>query len=157
MRVVKKTNLVPVRVLKEQSRYRSGRIIGVAPLDAKMGVEDGEYELVPIGKDIETYNYPDPGTPAVPGERVQGGKQQSNTGSGGGVLTSGNFTGSVEEIPEDWENGHHLQRIALAKRIFSDFQPPEGMAATEYADRKLRDEVKRRQAAANEESGGAAG
>lgn len=119
MKVVKATGLVPVR------DKASGDIYGVTPEKAVKAVNEGKADLVEIPDDIETETI----SVNVPEQA----SQQAETAE-------------VVEIPDDWENLHHLKMIALAKKIMPEFVALDGEKPGETAKRIILAELDRRTA-----------
>lgn len=126
MKVVKATGFVPVKLKRASLPYTAGEIIGLVPEKARKAVADGEAEFVAIPEGVETYDVPDIPTnvkaPVVIKEPA------------------------VVEIPPDWKDIHPLKRVNLAKKLDSNFAPPDGKTPTEWADEVIEAEVARRAA-----------
>lgn len=123
LKFVKKTGLVPVFEPKNKDH-----IFGVTPATAIEGVSNGTLQLFPIPEGVETDELSDriPESPKPPEEK------------------------KAAEIPDGWEELHHMKRIAIAQDILGvkELTPTEGMKIGEYADSVIREELYRREEAA---------
>ena len=135
MKVIAHTWLVPVKAKIRFGNHAVGHVFGLKPDNARTGVEDGNLELHPIPDGIETFDAPDP---------------QVKTAAPPKVVDVP--TGQIE-IPVNWDQSidagglHHLQRVALAKKLAPDTTLPDGKWTVELADTVIRNEIQRRAAA----------
>ena len=113
MKAVKTTGLVPVKSSKD------GSVFGVSPDAAAKGVEAGDFTLVAIPDGIETIVV-STGRPEVKTEAPVS-------------------AGSHPDIPNDWEDMHHLQQIKLAMKLKPGFQALDGESKSNAAIRVIRD------------------
>lgn len=114
MKAVKHTGLVPVKSAK------TGAVFGVPPSAAAAGVAKNELTLVPIPDGIETI--------------AVGGEPPASDAKVEGTVKPGH-----PEIPENWEDMHHLQQIKLALKLQPGFQPEGEESKSEAAKRVIRE------------------
>lgn len=140
MKVVKATDLVPVR------RSHDVAIFGVTIGVAREGLANGTLALVDVPDSIPTYEVND-----GLGDDVRAKLAATE------LLNGSQAINREVEIPADWGKLHHMHRIKLAKQIFGDLKPPEGVKTLEFADRLLAQEANYRGLPAQvseEENGG---
>ncbi|AZO29419.1 hypothetical protein [Mesorhizobium sp. M1B.F.Ca.ET.045.04.1.1] len=116
MKVVKKTGLVPVH------SFKTGTIFGVVPDVARKMLAEKAAELVEVPEGIETYEVAD----SVEPKKLAEAKEVH-----------------AIDIPDNWEEMHHLQKIKLAKTITGD----DSVKTLDAAKEIIGAEIQRRAAA----------
>jgi hypothetical protein len=139
MKVIAKTGFVPVKFLHSSPPYVAGEIGGLTPEQAREAVAKGQVALVPIAAGLETFEVPGPESVKAKPAAVE----------------SMPSLFEKADIPADWENLHHLKKVALAKQIagLEKLDPPPGTKPLEYAEQIIRTEIENR-AAAEAKAGG---
>lgn len=138
MKVIKATGLVPVRALIPYGNYGKGQVFGVSPEKARVGVEKGHFELVPIPHGTDTFDAPDPLGTAAPMKPT---------------AAKPKAVAAVKvDIPQGWdkpqiEGGmHRLQKLRVAKMIKPDADNGRGWTVA-LAEQVIKEELARRAAA----------
>lgn len=117
MKVVKKTGLVPVH------SFKTGTIFGVVPDVARKMLAEKAAELVEVPEGIETFEVADS---VEPKKKPAAAKEVH-----------------AIDIPGNWEEMHHLQKIKLAKAIAGD----DSVKTLDAAKEIIGAEIQRRAAA----------
>lgn len=159
LKVVKKTGLVPVKLLVSSLPYAAGEIIGltavkaVAAIKEKHATQDG---IDFSGVDIEERSVgetsprsavkPDPN----PGETQPAPDRDPAKAAAEDMTDEEAARRSSVDIPDDWEGEHHMTRIGIATDLVGEFNKTDEKSKTEVANDVIRAELERRAAAAGE-------
>jgi hypothetical protein len=128
------TGLVPMRVVRSFAPYAKNQIAGFPPEYAFIHYREGN--AVVYVKDGPEIAHPDPAPvhhriPGVSAEKVR-----EDTGMD-------NDPNKPIEIPAQWADMHHLQRIKLAQNLGAP-QAPEGVKPIDHFDAFIKAEVEKR-------------
>lgn len=138
MKVIKKTGLVPVKDVT------TGEIFGVMPETARTQILAGKFALImDIPEEHETEEVDGPEVDKD-GFYVQP-KEGDRRGSAGKASKpqGDNEENEIKDIPENWRDMQHLQRIKLAKDLYPDYTPTteNGKWTADHADQKIQEMV----------------
>lgn len=129
------TGLVPMRVKIGFAPNAKGSIAGFPPREALNHLTTGHCELLDEGVQRK-----------VMGEIAAAGPVKPPFVTSKSITEEREEKPELVEIPDDWKTLHGMKRIALAKQIAGDINPPEGKKPGEYADEIIEAEVTRRAA-----------